>query len=255
MKKYSILMYNFNNYEIMHEPEELDPDCDYIYVTDDPNIKSDKWRIVVDSDLDGLPVFEKCYSVRFNLFKYANTDVCIYMDGNFQIHKSLHKLYEDFIASGADIGLHVHFMRTQMIPEYQEWVNSRQYSAEQANKCLTWMQSQGYDFNYQGLYEGSFRICKNTETNAMIDKMVFSGLKHPLLMETNGGVIERLDQTIYSFVLNKFFNNLKVFAISPKFFYTGFLSHCAHRSNMRLPYLAKYEDKGYVFNKLVDLYV
>ena len=38
-KLYSILMYNFNNYEIMREPEEIDPDCEYIYITDDENLK------------------------------------------------------------------------------------------------------------------------------------------------------------------------------------------------------------------------
>lgn len=255
MKKYSILMYNFNNYEIMHEPEELDPECDYIYVTDDPTLKSDKWRIVIDPDLDGMSTFEKCYAVRFNLFKYAKTDVCIYMDGNFQIHKSLRKLYDDFMASGAELGVHVHFARTQMVPEYATWVNMRGYPQEQAFLCLGWMEAQNYDLQYKGLYEGSFRICKNTDTTRMIDKMTLGALKHSLLIH-DGYPIERLDQTLYSFILNRWFDDtVKIFPISPKFFFNGFLSHCAHKSNWPLPDISEFDTKGWVFNKEVDLYV
>lgn len=50
-------------------------------------------------------VFDKCYSVRFNLFKYATTDVCIYMDASIQLHKSMRKLYDAFMESRADVGL------------------------------------------------------------------------------------------------------------------------------------------------------
>lgn len=250
MKKYSILMYNFNNYEMLREPEELDSECEYIYVTDNENLKSDKWKIIVDKELDGLSTFDKCYAVRFNLFKYATTDVCFYMDGSFQIHKSMRKLYDDFMASGADIGLHIHYSNTTIFDEYKTWCRCRNYPVEQANKCIKWMIEQGYDFNYQGLYEGSFRICRNTELNKKIDGMTLYALKH--LGKDNE--IERLDQTVYSFILNRYFNDKKVFAISPKFFYTGILSHCLHNSNKEIPYGARYEDKGMVFNNLTNLY-
>lgn len=33
MKLYTVLMYNFNNYEVMREPEEIDPECEYIYMS------------------------------------------------------------------------------------------------------------------------------------------------------------------------------------------------------------------------------
>ena len=42
MKKYSILTFNFNNYEIFREPLEVDPECEYVYVTDNPNFKSNR---------------------------------------------------------------------------------------------------------------------------------------------------------------------------------------------------------------------
>lgn len=250
MKLYSILTLNFNNYEIMREPEELDEDCEYIYVTDNENLKSDKWTIIVDKELAGLSPFEQCFRVRYNLFKYATTPVCFFMDGSFQIHKSMRKLYEDFMASGADVGLHIHYERTKLLDEYNAWIFGRKYPIEQANKCINWMKEQGYDFDYQGLYECSFRICKNTELNKRIDGMTLFALNK---FRTNND-IERLDQTIYSFILNRYFNDKKVFGISPSYFYTGILSHCAHNSKMKLPNLTKYDTEGYVFNKLVSLY-
>ena len=75
MKLYTVLMYNFNDYEVMREPEEIDPECEYIYVTDNRSLKSTTWKIVVADSLDGLSAFDKCYRVRFNLFKYASTPI------------------------------------------------------------------------------------------------------------------------------------------------------------------------------------
>ena len=163
MKKYSILMYNFNNYEIMREPEELDEDCEYIYVTDNPNLKSDKWKIVIDNELNGLSPFDKCYRVRFNLFKYATTPVCIYVDGSIQIHKSLRKLYDDFINSGADLGLCIHPERDNVYDEYNVWMKCRNYPKYQFQKTMTMFKAAEYDPKYKGLYQGTMRICKNTD--------------------------------------------------------------------------------------------
>ena len=68
--KYSVLTYNFNNYEIMHEPAYVDPDAEYVYVTDDKNMKSDTWKIVTDESLEGMGKWEKMYFVRYNPFLY-----------------------------------------------------------------------------------------------------------------------------------------------------------------------------------------
>ena len=98
MKRYSILMYNLNNYEIMREPMEIDQECEYIYVTDNPDLQKQTkvWKIVVEKDLEGLPAFDKCYKVRFNLFKYCSTNTCIYhLPNKFLKHhkRLLHSRY------------------------------------------------------------------------------------------------------------------------------------------------------------------
>ena len=46
MKKYSILTFNFGNYEVFREPEAVDENCEYVYVTDNSNLKSNIWKII-----------------------------------------------------------------------------------------------------------------------------------------------------------------------------------------------------------------
>lgn len=249
MKKYTILMYNFGRYEIMREPEEMDPECEYIYVTDDPSCKSDKWSVIYEPH-NYKSVFEKCYEVRFNLFNYATTDVCIYMDASIQLHKSLRKLYDDFMASGADIGLNIHPLRYNLEDEYHVWEKCRGYSRWNTYKCLTYMRNVGYDLDYKGLYQGTCRICKRTEENQKLDALVLTTL-HRLAVN---GEIERQDQNIYSFVINHYYNNLKVFPFSQQVLQSEYATWCAHNSVRPNPVLKENDEPKYVFNELRDLY-
>ncbi|HPB20328.1 MAG TPA: hypothetical protein PLC00_06110 [Bacteroidales bacterium] len=250
-KLYSILMYNFNNYEIMREPEEMDPECEYLYITDDPKLKSNKWKIIVDHDLDGLSPFDKCYRVRFNLFKYATTPVCIYVDGSIQIHKSLRKLYNDFMKSECDIGLNIHPECDNVYEEYLRWLRLRGYSPYQMGKCLCMFQAAGWNPQDKGLYQGTCRICKNTSLNKSIDDFVFNTL---VKLGTNG-IIERLDQTIYSFVINKFFDKIKIFGFSQQVLQSKYMSWCLHKTTRIIPY-NRYNDKekGFILGKLKKTY-
>lgn len=80
--RYTILCYIINNYEVVHEVIERDPDAEYILVTDDPKLESKTWKVIYDKSLEGLSIFDKCYAIRFNIFKYVTSDICIYLDAN-----------------------------------------------------------------------------------------------------------------------------------------------------------------------------
>ena len=83
MKRYTILCYIMNNYENVREVEEFDPEAEYVMVVDDPSISSKTWKVIYDKELASMSsVFDRCYNVRFNLFKYASTPICIYLDAN-----------------------------------------------------------------------------------------------------------------------------------------------------------------------------
>ena len=244
-------MYNFNDYEVMREPEEIDPECEYIYVTDNRSLKSTTWKIVVDDSLDGLSAFDKCYHVRFNLFKYASTPICIYVDGSIHIHKSLRPLYNAFIASNADVGLNIHPTRSTMDEEYKAWLKYRNYPLIQKLKCYAMFDAAHYDHKYNGLYQGTVRICRNTVLNLKIDTAVFKTL---MILGTNGH-IERLDQTIYSFILNTYFSNIKVFPFSQQVFQSAYMTWMKHNTNDPIPINSDvYINKGFVFNQITELY-
>lgn len=247
-------MYNFNGYEIMREPKEVDPECEYIYVTDNPKYQNETkvWKVIVDKDLDKLPsAFDKVFTVRYNPFKYCTTDTVIEMDGSIQIYKKLDQLYNDFTASGCELGVIVHPLRFSITKEYEIWKMCRKYPEEQKQKCLKAMTAMGYDFNYKGLYEMTVRIVKKTDRNKMIDEATFE-----LLKKLGGDKIDRLDQPVYSFLLNQEFNDTKVFPMSEQIIHSDYMKWCIHNTNKINGNLANTDvrNEGFLFNKLVKLY-
>ena len=247
-------MYNFNDYEIMREPKEVDPECEYIYVTDNPKYQNETkvWKVIVDKDLDKLPsAFDKVFTVRYNPFKYCTTDTVIEMDGSIQIYKKLDQLYNDFTASGCELGVIVHPLRFSIIKEYEIWKICRKYPEEKKQKCLKAMTAMGYDFNYKGLYEMTVRIVKKTNRNKIIDEATFE-----LLKKLGGDKIDRLDQPVYSFLLNHLYNDTSVFPMSEQIIHSEYMKWCLHRKTNVNPMLANTDirNEGFLFNKLVKLY-
>lgn len=83
MKRYTVLCYIMNNYENVREVEEVDPEAEYVMVVDDHSLTSKTWKVIYDEELARIPsVFDRCYRVRFNVFKYASTPICVYLDAN-----------------------------------------------------------------------------------------------------------------------------------------------------------------------------
>ena len=245
--KYSILMYNFNNYEILRDPLEIDDEAEYIYVTDNKTLKSDKWKIVYDPRLEKLSAFEKCYYVRFHLFEYCSTDICIYLDGSIQIKRSLRQLYENFVNSGCDIGLSINGCFNDLRDDYHFWTKHRNYPKSCADKCLHFLKLEKYDFDRKGYLECNIRICKNTALNREIDERTYDTLK---FLGKPG--IERFDQPIYAYIVQHYFSNIKVFCFSRNTIMSSYLTWCWH--NTAKPRIAPItESKCYLFGNRVKL--
>ena len=252
--KYAVITYNFNNYEIMRDIPDcaLDPDIEYLYITDDTSLKSKNWKIIIDHDLDDLSPFDKCYSVRFNLFKYTDAEYVMYIDGSIQILQNPKIYFTRFLESKCDLSICVHPGRATLFKEYFEWVKSRNYDAIKAYSALFYMQELGYDIrNYKGLYQGGFRIIKNTDTQKQLDKDCYDILK-----ELGGETIERLDQTIYSFLLNTKYKNLKLLPYNDSCIFSNYLNVQGHNQKFSFkkhPKNRPYIKQGYVRNELVNL--
>ncbi len=242
--RYTVLTYIFNGYEKVHEVVEKDPEAEYILVTDDSRLGSNTWDVVYDASLEGLSAFDKCYMVRFHPFRYAHTNIVVRVDGSMGINKPLTPIVDDFVKGHYDRCVMIHPHRNTMRPEYEVWVKTRGYPQKQADKCLSFMEHMGYDLETKGLYQGCFEIVRKCDINDSINDIVFDFLKY-----LGDGNIERLDQTIWSFVINHMFPDLKVMPVSESLITNSeLMTWYLHKSNRVIPD-KKDKIEPYLFNR------
>lgn len=123
-----------------------------------------------------------------------------------------------------------HPFRFNLIQELQAWIDQRGYSFSQAKKFIKLLELSKYDINFKGLFQLCFSIKKlNNEKTKVIDDMVFSFLEWLSL----GTDFERLDQTVYTFVLNTWFKDLKILPVSEQIVRSEAIQWYAHGSTSR----------------------
>lgn len=249
--RYTVLTYIINDYELVHEIENKDPDAEYVLVTDNPNLSSKTWTVVYDEKLKDGNVFNRCYKVRFNCFKYCNTDICVRIDGSISIKKSLAPLIDEFENGKYDLALMPHPINYNFIREYNDWVKQRRYPKKQAEHCINIMRSKGYDFDYKGMFQSCISIQRRGKITEEIDRLTMS-----LLMELGyDGNVERINQIPLSFVVNTYFSDAKLLPLSEQILYSPYMQWYTHRSNNpNGSYLTNLIDKDekWLFNKKVN---
>lgn len=255
MAKYTVLTFIFGkNYEKLHEVQEPAPDVEYLLVTDDDTLVSSTWKVIVDHDYDGMSGFEKCFRTRYNVFKYATTDICITIDGSVGCKAFPYKLLDEFERGTYDICLMPHPLWADFISEYNAWIRMRNYPVENAKRFFAFLADAKYDVRYKGLFQLCFSIKRRGKTTDDIDRMTFALLKY-LSSPTE---FERLDQTVFSFVMNRYFNNLKVLPVSEQIYhdnpYFQWYWHGSDKPNNNIWYDAAKPDIKSIFNKDVECF-
>lgn len=250
MIKYSVLTYNFGKYEQLYEiPQNaIDSEIEYVYVTDDDSLKSDTWKIVYVDYLKG-DAFDKSLQIRYNPFKYVSTDIVLKIDGSVGIINNVKPLFEIFEKYGYDAAVMPHFLRNTITDEYDVWVGGRDYPREQANKCIDFIKRLGYDLNYKGLYETSISIQKRDSFNITCNQLTYAFSK---ILATSPNTIERIDQILYSVVLNHFYSDKNILPLSHDIFChkesNKYFKHYAHGKKDEYIYYPFIETQ-YLFNK------
>ena len=250
MKKYSVLTFIMNDYEMVREPLEVSNDAEYIMVTDDPNLKSDKWTIKYLpewlKDADG---FTKSFYVRYHPFEFVNTDTCVVLDGSIQIKKPLDKLITDFEQSGKDCLLMVHWCLDNIQNEYGVWVNQRGYPVEQAKKTFAFFKALGYTRDYKGSFEAGFKIVKKCKAIDTLHDFVYNCLEK---LGTDKLHIDRVDQGILTAVINTNFTDLKIMPATHQIIQNDYMTYYHHHTWNAYPVPIK--NKLYLFNQPVNVY-
>lgn len=230
--KATVLSYNMNSYEVIHPIICSTPNVQYILVTDDPNLKDESgtWKVVCDHSLTGSP-FDKVMQVRHNPWKYCDTDIVLKVDGSVGINMNLDPIIEKYVEGGYDMSLMLHPTRYTMLDEYKAWVQIRGMKVEQANKVLSFMMNmEGYDVeHYKGLCQLCWQIQKKNNLNTTLNMMTYSLLKY-----LGDGDVERCDQAVFSFILQKYFPNSKIMLVDNTIYDGRYFTWYAHNSNTPL---------------------
>lgn len=252
-KKYSVLTYVIGDYEIMHNiPIEcINEEIEYVFVTDNHSFTSDTWTVVYADDLTGT-TFDKCYQIRFNPFKYVHTDIVMRIDGSMAINKDVMPLFKAFESGDYDCAMMLHPTRDTMYDEYVAWVQTRNYPIQQANKCLSFMASNGYDVkNYKGLFQYNFCIQRKNDIVNRLNAETYNVMK---MLATEPDTIERLDQTIGTFVINTHYQDLKILPVGQYICFNHYFNWCGHGSDRVMLYDSRNDITPYMRNQQVVIY-
>ena len=231
MMKYTVLSYIVGGYEKIVAIKEKSPNARYIMVTDNPGLvdESQTWEVIYDKDLIGS-TFDKCYQIRFNPFRYTDDDIVIRIDGCICVEKNLDPIIEKFLASGADMCLMQHPIRRTIYDELMVWAEMPTYSKDQANKVINFMKNYGLDVkNTKGLAQLGFVVQKNDHLTANINNMTYSFLR---LMGDEKTGIERVDQTMFSFVCQRYYPNMNILWVNETMFHGRFLTLYQHKTHI-----------------------
>lgn len=246
--RYTVLSYDIGNYELFREIEEMDPEAEYVWVTDDKNLTSKTWTIVYDKDLEGMSLWDKCYSIRFNPFKYCHSDICLRIDGSIAIKKSLKPLIDIFEEGKYDMALMPHPVRNNFLEEYQVWVDYRGYDPKQAERFINDMREKGYDFNYKGMFQLCFWIQRKRDEIIELNNRTMAYMRE---LGPNG-TIDRMDQIPFSYIANVNYSYLKILPVSEQIVRSAYMQWFMHKSlvpNVNIEYNILEDDVQYMFNK------
>ena len=249
--KYSILTYNVNNYEIVDEIENKKPHVEYVLVTDNPNLTSETWTIKYVYNHHPEDPFDLCYKIRFNPFDYVSCDIVMRIDGSMKIVGDTDFLIDEFNKGNYDASVMIHPGRNNLLDEYQTWVNVRAYNPQHANKILKFV-AQVYNYDakeYKGLYQYNFMIQKNNKFNNLWNQLTLTTLKY---LAENGKQVERLDQTIGSMILNKYYSDsVNILPVTEDICNGNPFLWCSHGTDRPMKTSTKEERiEPYLFNKI-----
>lgn len=247
---YTILAYNFGTYEVLHEILEKQENVEYICVTDNPDLTSDTWDIVYDNKLDGLSPMEKVYFVRYNCFDYCSTNLCVKIDSSIEIKKSIDALIEEFESGDKRMAFMVHPKSSTVAEEYGTWTTERGLGTEEVLAMAEFAKERGYDEGFKGIYEVGFVVVKKDyDTLSFNNEMMRS-----ISAFKERGVNIRVDQILFSILLNSGYRWLNVLPMSHSVIQSDILRWHVHGSNEFYCTIPVTSDYGYCFNENVKLY-
>lgn len=164
-KKIVVYTCNFGNYESVKEPQHVDPTVEYILFTDNKEIRSKNWKIVViDKQLKNSRRTSRLPKILPHKYLPAH-DISIYIDSSLELKVgNVRKMVAECM-EGKDIALYKHYKRNCVYDEIEFVMNSTDRVVADKTLCLKAVEkykSIDYPKN-NGFFENAFIFRRNTQ--------------------------------------------------------------------------------------------
>ena len=221
--KYAVITYIFGkNKELLREPLVIDKDIEYICVTDQKDLKSKHWKIVLDEMKNVQCIRDKMVYVKYNPFKYTDADKICVIDGALEITKSLKKLFNQI--NDKDILIKLHTKRNNLYDELKTWISVRNMPHIALNKFQIMANKCSIDLKNKFLIESCVIVYSNSKKiidlcDEVISYMNFLGENDNLFLS---------NQCVLTFLIQQL--QLKIGYINQKDFFNRY----AHNSKQKI---------------------
>lgn len=164
---------NFGNYESVKEPILIDPEVDYVLFTDNEQLTSEHWRVVVLTEAAANPR-RLSRLPKIVPHKYLPPhDISIYLDSSLELKTNdISKMIRECMG-GRDIALYKHYQRNCVYDEIEFVMNSSDRKVEDRSLCLRAIEKYkaiGYPAN-NGLFENAIIFRRNSEIIRTLSEM------------------------------------------------------------------------------------
>lgn len=241
--RYTILSFNFGDYDILREPKVVDPNAEYVYVTDRPT-KSSRWKVIVDPKLTNRHPVYSAYFVRYNPFEYASTENVILLDSSVQINDSLATIAEECFAHDYTVMLTNY--RTDE-DKLKQWTSIRGMKQDEADRVLKFIDKTGAR-GQKGSIGRAFIAMKDTPDVRRFNKHVW----RYLIALGQYGIPNRMDEVVAHKLLDSYKDKLDIFAVSIQLVQSTYMTYCSHKSPNPITHYDNYDQMYYICNMPVS---
>lgn len=227
--KYTILTCLFGDYDILKEPEETDPNAEYICITNREDLQSNIWKIIIDNDFDDNDNFlQRSFKVKYDrLFNYISPEskYVIRLDASIIIHQSLYDIIKYIDENNYEMCLMLHTECNDLIDEYNRWESLRNHPKIFKDTFIRKMSDVGFNINNKGLIETTFQIYKTSDKVKNIVKEISNIIKETSNYNDNN------DQCYYTYIMYNHINEVNTLFVNRQIISSKYLDLCYHYSN------------------------
>lgn len=199
--KFAVITFSTGNHpDTLKSPTILTNDTEYICVTDNKYLTHNIWHCIYDDTLlQYASPRDRMAVIKYNPFKYTACKLAITIDATFLIQRDLSSIFTRL--ETYDIGIKTHPVRHKLIDELDVWKNVRHLPISTYNKFHTLLKLSNYNPQYNGLYETSIILWKNT---SLCSEIMYHVLHLMKLLGTNADMCIS-NQIPFTYIINKYF--------------------------------------------------